>query len=146
MSLTSQTSNLRPLASNLIGYESALVVEPSENVTVLVAGKLRGPLSRLAGTAGYRVLLSRALSIAKSQDPSLGAFRINEEAELEEINGLTDASPGKEAGVILISQLLSLLVTFIGERLTLLLVVEAWPDFVITDSQTLEKREHEPRR
>ena len=146
MSQTSANSNLRSLASELISYESSPGVEQSENATILVAGKLGGRLSKLAGTAGYRVLLNRALSIAKSQDPSLGAFSINEDAGLEGMNGFSNASPSKEAGVILITQLLSLLVTFIGERLTLTLIVEAWPEFTITDSLTLEKREDEARR
>ncbi len=151
MSQPPPNSNLRSLAAKLIARESTSIADAGENRPLensppafRVTERLRVPLSRLAGIAGYRVLLSRALSVAKSQDPSLAALRVDQAGSLEGVNGF--ASPGNEAGVILISQLIGLLVTFIGETLTLALIVEAWPDFTVTDSQTLEKREDEPRR
>ncbi len=152
MSPLPPNSNLRSLAAKLIARESTSIADAHENppplenspITFRVTDRLRVPLSRLAGIAGYRVLLSRALNVAKSQDPSLAALRVDQVGSLEGVNGF--ASHSEEAGIILISQLLGLLVTFIGETLTLTLIVEAWPDFTITDSRTLEKCEDEPRR
>ena len=50
--------------------------EPSKGEEVYAAlrvgEKLRRPLSTLAGTAGYRSLIARALTLAKKEVPSLG--------------------------------------------------------------------------
>ena len=153
MSPPLSNSNLRSLAAQLIAFESTSMVPAGDTLLsendrpeFRVTGKLRGPLSKLAGIAGYRVLLARALTVAKSQDPSLGAFRVNQEARLEVVNGPPRASPNNDAGVLLIAQLLGLLSTFIGDPLTMVLIVEAWPSFPAADSSTLEKLEHEPRR
>ena len=112
-----------------------------------VTETLRGPLSQLAGIAGYRVLLARALNVAKSQNSTLGAFCVTQDARLEAVKGSPIASPpNDDAGVLFIAQLLGLLATFIGEPLTLNLIAEAWPDFSVTDSSTLEKLDNEPCR
>lgn len=150
MSPLPPNSKLRSVAAKLIALESSSIVHANENfpfenapIAFRVTDRLRGPLSKLAGMDGYRILLRRALNVAKLQDPSLAALRVDHVGSLEGVNGF--ASPSKDAGVILISQLLGLLVTFIGEALTLTLIVEAWPDFTVTDSRTLEKLKDETR-
>jgi hypothetical protein len=50
-----------------------------------------------------------------------------------------------EAGVILISRLLGLLLIFLGEALTMNLVWDVWPDAALDDGNSeneREKREH----
>ena len=150
MSQSTLNSKLRSVAEKLIDCESSSIVPAGESlhlenapIAFRVTDRLRRPLSKLAGMDGYRILLRRALNVAKLQDPSLAALRVDHVGSLEGVNGF--ASPSKDASVILISQLLGLLVTFIGEPLTLILIVEAWPDFPVTDSQTLEKLKDESR-
>jgi hypothetical protein len=100
-------------------------------VAVRVCEKLRLPLARLAGAAGFRSLLSRAVAMAKAEVPSLAAAQVRADGSLEGLDGPgpdQDAGAGGEAGVVVVAQLLGLLVTFIGEPLTLRLVRDAWPD------------------
>lgn len=81
--------------------------------------KLRPSLTRLSGTAGYFSLFSRALTLARRQAPALEAVRVGPDGQLEKLNGPSqDRQIDKAAtaeGVILMSELLGLLVTTIGE-------------------------------
>jgi len=104
----------------------------------LVAEKLRRPLVTLTGIAGFRSLLARALTLAKAQAPALNIVQIEPDGSLTGFGN--DEAQIEEAGVMLIAQLLGLLVTFIGERLMLTLVRDAWPDLPILDDCTLEKK------
>ncbi|HEX7021680.1 MAG TPA: hypothetical protein VF171_02410 [Trueperaceae bacterium] len=100
-----------------------------------VCEKLRGPLSRLAGIAGFATLLSRALALAKRRVPALEAWRVRPDGALEKIsNGeaaphaATAGEHNIDPGLVLVSEMLGLLVTFIGGTLTLRLVRDIWPD------------------
>ena len=104
----------------------------------LVAEKLRRPLVTLTGIAGFRSLLARALTLAKAQAPALNIVQIEPDGSLAGFGN--DEAQIEEAGLMLIAQLLGLLVTFIGERLMLTLVRDAWPDLPILDDCTLEKK------
>lgn len=124
---------IRDFARRLIALEAARGEPPvvGAREAVRVCEKLRRPLARLAGVAGFRSLMSRALALAKAEVPSLAAVQVRADGSLE---GLDDAGPdrdagaGGEGGVVVVAQLLGLLVTFIGEPLTLRLVRDAWPD------------------
>src|SRR4051794_9596997 len=110
---------VRSLAGRLIALEGAS--EPSDGpvgAAVRACGKLRVPLSKLAGPAGFRSLLSRALAMAKAEAPSLGPIRVRPDGTLEGMEEVQDA----EGGVVVVAHLIGLLVTFIGEPLTLRLV------------------------
>ena len=50
--------------------------------------KLRQSLGELAGTAGFQALASRALTLAKSEDPSLGAVRVAADGNLEGMSAI----------------------------------------------------------
>ena len=104
-----------------------------------VSEMLRRPLSTLAGSSGFRSLLTRALTLAKAQVPGLSAVQVKADGSLEGCD-LDNQDEAAEAGVILIAHLLGLLVTFIGESLMLSLVLDAWPDFPAFDDGTLEKK------
>jgi hypothetical protein len=97
---------------------------------VLVCDKLRVELTRFAGADGFSSLMRRALAMAAAEVPSAQALKVKADGSLEGLEELTaDAGDhGLEAAVAITAHLLELLVTFIGEPLTLRLVRGAWPD------------------
>ena len=125
----------RDLAQRLLACETAAgkTSEPSELAAFRVCARLRQPLITLAGVAGFRSLLSRALTLARAEAPSLGAVQIAADGSLQGPDGLrlqVVADETGEAGIILITQLLGLLVRVVGEATTLQLVTsEILPDF-----------------
>jgi hypothetical protein len=131
MSLAS--SKMRRFAKRLTVYERRANT-PSEANTppaFQVCEKLRTHLGTFMGTAGFRELLSCALPRAKAEVPWLGAVRVKEDGALDGVEVITTKrNPDElfEGGVVLVAQLLGLLVAFIGERLTLRLVREVWPE------------------
>ena len=106
-----------------------------------VCERLRQPLITLAGVAGFRSLLSRALTLARAEAPSLSVVQVAPDGSLK---GLDEAEPqidkeqARDGGVILIAQLVGLLLTFIGEGLTLRLVQDVWPEAAF-DGRVSEK-------
>ena len=95
-----------------------------------VIEELRLHLIKLAGVAGFRSLLSRALTLAKAEAPSLHIVQIREDGSVEGFDSreLEVGAVAGQAGIVLVANLLELLVTFIGTPLTLRLVRDAWPD------------------
>jgi len=125
----------RDLALRLLAYETAAgkTSEPTQFAAFGVCDRLRQPLIRLAGVAGFRSLLARALTLARAEAPSLSAVQVAADGSLQGLDELrpqVDADQAREAGVILITQLLALLVRVVGETMTLQLVTsEILPDF-----------------
>jgi len=118
----------RELAQRLVAYESGAgkTSEPAEFAAFHVCETLRQPLITLAGVAGYRSLLSRALALARAEAPSLSAVQVAADGSLQGLDELEpqiDADQAREAGVILIAQLIGLLLFFMGEGATLRLVI-----------------------
>lgn len=96
-----------------------------------VIEELRLRLIKLAGVEGFRALLSRALTRAKAEVPSLDMVQVGADGSLEGFEGIEqrqEAGTTGQAGMILVAHLLELLVTFIGEPLTLRLVRDRSPD------------------
>jgi len=138
MMLSPQTLNLarRLLACEVVASENS---EPTESSAVRVCEKLRGPLCALAGVAGYRSLLSRALTLARAETPGLSAVQVAADGSLEGLGEFApqiDKDHAGEAGVILIAQLLGLCLALIGEVLTLRLVEDVSPYLPTTKSAT----------
>ena len=79
------------------------------------------------GVSGFRALLARAVILAKREAPDLSGVKIHEDGSFD---GLAEARSDEaaEAYAFVFVQLLGLLVTFIGEPLTLKLVRDLWPD------------------
>jgi hypothetical protein len=125
---------IQDLARRLVA--SAMVDVGSSDDAALPAvracERLRPTLTKLVGIEGFASLLSRALALAKRQDSSLAGLRVGDDGAL---SGQPDrrpepgasAAPG-DGGVALMAELLGLLVTFIGQPLTLSLVRDAWGD------------------
>jgi len=109
---------------------------------VHVCHKLRDVLTAFAGSAGFRSLLTRALTLAKERDSSLAKVQVLEDGTLAGLETLYPADPPTKkprnsagagagagaAGELLVTELLDLLIIFIGEPLTHQLVSSAWPD------------------
>jgi hypothetical protein len=134
----------RHLAQRLLTYEAVTGEnsEPPESAAFRVCAKLRRPLITLAGVAGFRSLLSRALTLARAEAPSLSAVQVAADGSLkglDELEPQTDKEHARDGGAILIAHLIGLLLTFIGEGLTLRLVQDVWPDTVF-DGRVSEKR------
>jgi hypothetical protein len=117
----------RELARSLVASEAdatptSLHTEPA---TVRVYEKLRRQLGVPVGPDGFRALASRALALAKSESPRLGAVQVTANGGLRglgEVESQAHADEDGEAGVILIAQVLGLFLTFLGEATTLRLI------------------------
>ena len=127
--MTQNTPKIQDLARRLVALETAREEsdEASVSAVMLACEKLRAPLAKLVGEVGFRSLLSRALAMAKREFPSLEAALVRTDGTLDGLDGIERATDAA-AGVVVVAQLLSLLVTFIGEPLTQGLVRDAWPD------------------
>ena len=117
----------RDLALSLVASEADASTTSlrSEPATVRVYDKLRRQLGSPVGVDCFQALASRALALAKSQSPRLSAVQVTSNGDLRglgEVQSQTDADEDDEAGIILISQLLGLFLTFLGEATTLRLI------------------------
>jgi hypothetical protein len=86
----------RDLAQRLLAYEGAAgkTSEPTEFAAFRVCERLRQPLCALAGVAGFRSLLSRALTLARAEAPSLSAVQVAADGSLQ---GLDELRPQIDA-------------------------------------------------
>ncbi len=129
MSRTVPSPKTLELAQRLLDYEAATGDSSGANMpaALRVSEKLRRPLSTLAGAAGFRALLARALALTKAQSHGFSAVHLQPDGFLE---GLTELhnDEATESGAMLIAHLFGLLITFIGENLTVRLMHDAWPD------------------
>ena len=138
------TPQMRDFAEHLIAHESRRnnatgTTTPS---AFPVFEKLRPQLANLMGTTGFRTLLARALVRAEAEFPSLRAVQVSEDGSLARLDKL-DPQTGPEelatGNVVLVAQLLSLLVAFIGEKLTLQIVSDVWPKLALNDLNFVRK-------
>ena len=139
---------IREFAQRLVAYEAAGDSAAGADLLaeVRVAEKLRHPLSRLAGVNGFRMLLVRALTLAKAQVPGLSTVQIEADGSLEGFSDLGNRAEAAGAGVMLIAELLGLLAAFVGEAFTLSLVLDVWPDFPVFDTEPWRKSDRDPAR
>lgn len=98
--------------------------------------KLRVSLSKFAGTEGFTALIRRALALARADVPALQFAEVRPDGSIDGLEAISQqtADQGVEATTAITVHLLSLLVTFIGESLTLRLVKDAWPEAAINIS------------
>ncbi len=133
----------RHLAQRLLAYEAVAGEnsEPAESAAFRVFAKLRLALITLAGLAGFRSLLSRALTLARADAPDLSAVEVAADGSLKGLDELASQAQEEtqEGGVVLLTQLIGLLLTFIGNDLTLRLVQDVWPEAAF-DGRVSEKR------
>ena len=123
-------------ANRLIDLEAAKdSSEPHNLVASRICEKLRPQLATLLGNVGFRSLLSRALSLAQKENAAIRDLHINGNGALHAPAEIASRDPSElsNGNVFLIAQLLELLVSFIGEHLTLHMVSEIWPTLPIDD-------------
>lgn len=145
--MTSASPSSLELAQRLLALEAARAkkhqgakraasrAEPA----VRVCEELRAVLTVFAGAAGFRSLLTRALTLAKAEEPSLAAARVLDDgsvAGLDKVRVKNGSGGTAAAGQVLVAQLLDLLVIFIGEPLTVRLVRSAWPELPATAARS----------
>ena len=126
------------LARRLIAEESRLGEGASSGSlpAFRVCEKLRRPLSTLAGTAGFQSLLARALTLAKAESSWLQGLKVNPDGSFDFTTAVAAELKTDKAvrgGAVVVTQLLGLLITFIGEALTLRLLHDAWPDAALSN-------------
>jgi hypothetical protein len=135
----------RDWAERLLAYEA--VEGGSTGLTgpafFRVYEKLRRPLCALAGIAGFQSLAVRALVLARSEAPGLSAAEVTADGYLQwnaELNRQLDSHDAGDGEIILLAQLLGLLLIFIGENLTLRLLLDAWPEAALEDGISRDRR------
>jgi hypothetical protein len=116
---------MRDLVQRL-GDVSQTASDPHVDEAAVVVEKLRISLTRFAGAEGFASLLRRALTLASTDVSSLQSVKVGADGRLEGIEQL--AAETGEAVAAVAAHLLELLVTFIGEPLTLRLAREVWAD------------------
>ena len=121
------TPKLRLYAERLIADEMSRNASSKSKPTAafVVIEKLSPHFGALMGAAGFRALISRALVLADAEVAWLRELHVREDGSFEGLNELeAQASPEEIAagGIVLLARLLGLLVTFIGEDLTLRLL------------------------
>jgi hypothetical protein len=101
-----------------------------------VCEKLRLHLATFMGKTGFHTLLARSLALSTAEVPWLCAVRARADDSLEgleELHAQLDPEEFSEGELVLLAQLLGLLVAFTGEKLTLRLVREVWPEIPLDD-------------
>ena len=133
--MDSPSPSIRRLARKLLAAEAAVrqATNAPEHEAVRVSERLRDSLTRVAGADGFAALLRRAVALAQEEVPSLHHVTVMPDSSIEGFEALASGSAssgdeGTDESAALIAHLLGLLVTFIGEPLTLQLVRECWPD------------------
>jgi len=138
------TPEVRRFAQRLLAAEAALGRGPGANgpVVLRVCEKLRRPLMTLAGSAGFKSLLFRALTRAQKQAPILRDVQLGADGLLK---GLDDIGQDPhnhlaEAEALLLAEKIGLLFILVGQALTLRLTNDIWPNasFVTEDGKEKE--------
>jgi hypothetical protein len=104
--------------------------------TERVLDKLHLHLSKRIGQEGFRTLLARALVLTSVQFAALSGLQVAADGSLAGLRGTAEADEAEiaEGAAALISQLIALLTTFIGEDLTLRILGVAWPEMAWDDA------------
>jgi len=133
------------LAHGLLAHEAAVPPGASTDSVFRAFDKVRQPVGTLAGVAGFRVLLMRALTLGKAQSAPLTVISVQQDGSLK---GFNELSPqvASEAGLVLMTELLGLLVAFIGDALTMQIVRNAWPELNTFGTAAPGEIKDEPKR
>ena len=129
------TPQTRELAKRLVASETRGEITPELKTAAAfyVCEKLRPYLVTLMGSTGFHALLYRALAVANAVDARLRTVHVEADGSLRGFEVAADAEEMAEVSVVLVSQLLGLLVGFVGENLTVRMVRELWPKVPLTD-------------
>lgn len=117
------------------GQEQEALIEATERAS----DKLRAHLSKRIGQEGFRTLLARALTLTTTNFPHLSAVRVGADGSLVGLRGAmsrVQETQGAtvEGAVALVAQFLALLISFIGEDLTLRLLSAVWSELALDEA------------
>jgi hypothetical protein len=133
MTLSRETQDL---AQRLVDDEvtAGNPAEPTTSAVIRICEKLRLPLSAIVGVADYHSLLSRALTLAKLETPSLSTVYVTADGSLQDLSENPQINQQRTGGggVMLLAQLLGLFLAFLGATLTLQLVADVTRPLVVT--------------
>lgn len=126
------TVQSRPYARRLVLYASKRdKADPPVRAGIIpVCETLRPQLVLLMGRAGFHALLSRAIALARLESPWLRGVEVKPDGSIDGLEALQSQLSSQEfleCQIAIAAQLLGLLVTFIGETLTMQITREAWP-------------------
>jgi hypothetical protein len=134
--------SIRDLAGRLLALEAASQEGANSRVheAVRVCEKLRVCLIRFAGADGFTALLRRALALSRAEVSEIQGITETADGSLDGLGevAVLSSKSGTDAGSAITAHLLGLLVTLIGEPLTVRLVREAWPDISCDDQSRSE--------
>ncbi len=121
---------IRDWARKLIASEAEAdsTTAQTEFATLRVYQRLRLQFRAPVGVDAFQALASRALSVAKSQFPGLRAVSVTANGDLrglDEVESALNLSEDSEVGIILITQMLRLFITLLGEDATVRLIEDA---------------------
>ena len=127
----------KELAQRLLWHEAGgrLEAEVLAAAAERTLDRLRSRLTDLLGQAGFIALYRRALRLAQGEFPALENLAVDAKPD-ERLLGLhefADANSENPATVVagfsaLLAHLIWLLVTFVGDNLTVRLIYEIWPE------------------
>lgn len=118
---------LRAFAQELLGSEATSPHRATAGTDAdRVCEKLRRPLSTLAGDTGFHSLVHRALTMAKREVPALRDVHVGRNGALIGLAAIKPHAVEAAAELSVITHLLELVASFIGEELTMSLVRDAW--------------------
>ena len=129
--MDSPSASIRAWAQRLLALEAAnkSASDAHGREMLRVFEKLRTSLTQFVGADGFTALMRHALALARTEVPSLKTAKVTPEGRLEGIGEhAADAKNDAEAATAITAHLLALLVTFIGEPLTLRLMRDVWLD------------------
>lgn len=132
------TQATRDLAERLIAHEDKAnkIAGTAAPKSLIVLDQLRPHLANLMGSAGFNALLSRSLALANAEVEWLQQVQVASDGKLAGLDALEakgDAHDFLEGRVVLLAQLFGLLIAFIGEKLTMQLVAEVWPNVPLNE-------------
>jgi hypothetical protein len=102
--------------------------------------RMRAPLTNVMGVTGFTSLASRALALARQGDPALSVLTMRSDGSLE---GFEDHGRDRESGTadraaeFVVARLVGLLSTFLGESLTVRLLLDIWPDASASETDSI---------
>ena len=120
----SPSASVREVAQKLVSEQGR---RTGNGNSLLLNEQLRSSLVRFAGMDGFASLLRRAIVLSSTTIPALRHAKVGTAGQLEGLDRTftEDRVLSREASIVVTSQLLELLVSFIGESLTRRLVEDA---------------------
>ena len=128
--------NMQQIARRMIVSRMGANTHPHElaSAAVIVIERLVNNLAPLVGTVGSQALLRRSLKLSEAAFPCYTEVWGAEHALMDALGACLqkqEADVTKDATAALLTTYLELLASFIGERLTLQLLQNTWPEISI---------------